>query len=167
MKKSIKIGLIIVIFIVILLTSIIFVFSNIEIKTSLNNPKSRYEQITDEDILSFLKDNNIINSNDIYINYDRDIGLLGPEGNKRYIYKRENESYYYIEISQLSYTSGGKYLGYAYKANEVFYEIDIQDCNYNKDAEFMDERISEVLGNTSNYIVSGTKNNFKLIPVTP
>jgi hypothetical protein len=53
-------------------------------------------------------------------------------------------------------------LGYNYKADEVFYRIDIQDCDYNEDAEYMDERISEVLGNTSNYIVSGQKNNFKL-----
>ena len=163
MKKSIKISLIAVILIAILVVTMIL---NINIKTSLNNQVSNDEQIIDEEILSFLKDNNIINFNDIYINYDRDIGNWGPEGNKKYIYEKENGTYYYVEISPLSYTSSGEYLGYNYNANEVFYKIDIQDCNYNEDAEFMDERISEVLGNTSNYIVSGTKNNFKLIPVT-
>ena len=167
MKKSIKIGLIIVIFITILIPAMIFVFSNIKIKTSLNNQESSYEQITDENILTFLKENNIINSNDIYIAYDRDIGIFGPEGDKRYIYKRENESYYYVEISPLSYTSEGKYWGYTYNANEVFYKIDIQDCNYNEDAEYMDEYISDIFGDISYYIVSGSKNNFKLMSVAP
>ncbi len=162
MKKSIKISLIVFILIAILVAAIIFVFSNIEIKTSLNNQESSKEQITDEDIISFLKYNNIINSSDIYINYDRDIGLFGPEGNQKYIYERENGTYYYVEIGKCSYTTAGEYLGYNYKADEVFYRIDIQDCDYNEDAEYMDERISEVLGNTSNYIVSGQKNNFKL-----
>lgn len=168
MKKSIKISLIVFILIVILVIAIIlFVFSNIEIKTSLNNQESSDEQITDENIITFLKENNIINSNDIYIAYDRDIGIFGPEGDKRYIYKRENESYYYVEISPLSYTSDGEYWGYTYNANEVFYRIDIQDCNYNEDAEYMDECISDMFGDISYYIVSGTKNNFKLILVTP
>ena len=167
MKKSIKIGLIIVIFITILITAMIFVFSNIKIKTSLNNQESSYEQITDENILTFLKENNIINSNDIYITYDRDIGIFGPEGDKRYIYKRENESYYYVEISPLSYTSEGEYWGYTYNANEVFYKIDIQDCNYNEDAEYMDEYISDIFGDISYYIISGSKNNFKLMSVAP
>lgn len=167
MKKSIKIGLIIVIFITILITAMIFVFSNIKIKTSLNNQESSYEQITDENILTFLKENNIINSNDIYIAYDRDIGIFGPEGDKRYIYKRENESYYYVEISPLSYTSEGEYWGYTYNANEVFYKIDIQDCNYNEDAKYMDEYISDIFGDISYYIVSGSKNNFKLMSVAP
>lgn len=167
MKKSIKISLIVFILIAILIAAIIFVFSNIEIKTSLINQESSKEQITDEDIISFLKSNNIINLNDIYINYDSDIGLFGPEGNKKYIYAKENGTYYYVEISPLSYTSGGKYLGYAYKANEVFYKIDIQDCNYKEDAEYMDECISDMFGDISYYIVSGTKNNFKLISITP
>ena len=162
MKKSIKISLIVFILVAILVAAIIFVFSNIEIKTSLNSQESSKEQITDEDIISFLKYNNIINSSDIYINYDRDIGIFGPEGDKKYVYKRENETYYYIEISKLSYTTAGEYSGYNYKADEVFYRIDIQDCDYNEDAKSMDERISEVLGNTSTYIVSGQKNNFKL-----
>ena len=140
MKKSIKIGLIIVIFIPILITAIIFVFSNIKIKPSLNNQESSYEQITDENILTFLKENNIINLNDIYIAYDRDIGIFGPEG---------------------------EYFGYTYNSNEVFYKIDIQDCNYNEYAEYMDEYISDIFGDISYYIVSGTKNNFKLMPISP
>ncbi len=39
-------------------------------------------------MFSSLKENNIINSNDIYVAYDRDIGLFGFEGDKRYIYKK-------------------------------------------------------------------------------
>ena len=125
------------------------------------------EEITDENILYFLKENKIITSYDIYIAYDRDIGNLGPEGDKRYIYKRENGSYYYVEISPLSYTSDGEYLGYNYKANEVFYRIDIQDCDYNEKAEYMDERISDVFGDISYYIVRESKNNLKLMKVIP
>lgn len=78
MKKSIKIGLSVFILIALLGAAIIFVFSNIEIKTSLNTQKTSEEQIVDEDIISFLKENNIINSSDIYTDYDRDIGLWGP-----------------------------------------------------------------------------------------
>ena len=81
MKKSIKIGLTVFILIALLGAAIIFVFSNIKIKISLNTQKSE-EQIANEDIISFLKENDIINSSDIYIDYDSDIGLLGPEGNK-------------------------------------------------------------------------------------
>ena len=162
MKKSIKIGLTVFILIALLGLAIIFVFSNIEIKTSLNNQETGEEQIADEDILSFLKENNIINSSDVYIDYDRDIGLFGPEGNKKYIYERNNGTYYYVEIGKISYTTDGEYSGYTYKAYEVFYRIDIQDCNYD---ETIDERISDVFGNTSNYIVSGQKNNFKLTQI--
>lgn len=159
--------------IALLVVAVIFVFSNIEIKTSSNNQPLNEEGITDrtetidEYILFFLKENTIINPNDVYITYDRDIGLFGPEGHKRYIYKRENESYYYVEICPLSYASDGKYLGYTYKAKEVFYEIDIQDCDYNHDAEYMDERISDMLGDISYYIVSGTNNSFQLTATTP
>lgn len=165
MKKSIKIGLTVFILIALLGAAIIFVFSNIKI--SLNTQKTSEEQIVDEDIISFLKENDIINSSDIYIDYDSDIGLLGPEGNKKYIYERNNGTYYYVEISQLTYTSNGEYMGYTYSANEVFYLIHIQDCEYNPVAEYMDERILEVYGELSYYIVSGAKNNFKLISVTP
>lgn len=167
MKKSIKIGLSVFILIALLGAAIIFVFSNIEIKTSLNTQKTSEEQIVDEDIISFLKENNIINSSDIYTDYDRDIGLWGPEGNKKYIYERNNKTYYYVGIRPLTYTSNGEYMGYNYNANEVFYLIHIQDCEYNPVAKYMDERILEVYGELSYYIVSGAKNNFKLISVTP
>lgn len=162
MKKSAKIGLVILILFVILAVAMIYVLMNIEIKSSLSKRGTNNEQTTDEDILSFLKENNIINSNDIYVAYDRDIGPWGPEGNKRYIYKKDNGSYYYIEISSLSYTKNGEYRGYNYETNEVFYKVGIQDCEYNQVAKFMDERILEVNGEISYYIVSGSKNNLEI-----
>lgn len=162
MKKSVKIGLLILMLFVILALAMIYVLANIEIKSSLSNQGTNNGQTTDEDILSSLKENNIINSNDIYVAYDRDIGLFGPEGDKRYIYKKDNGTYYYVEISSLSYTDDGEYSGYNYEANEVFYKIDIQDCEYNQAAESMDERILEVHGEISYYIVSGSKNNLEV-----
>lgn len=152
--------------ILILALAMIYVLMNIEIKSSLSNHETNNGQTIDEDILSFLKKINVINSNDIYVAYDRDIGLLGPEGDKRYIYKRDNGTYYYVEISSLSYTKDGEYSGYNYEANEVFYKIDIQDCEYNQAAESMDERILEVYGEISYYIVSGSKNNLEIIQIS-
>ena len=165
MKKSVKIVLIILMLFIILALGMIYVLTNIEIKSSFSNPDATNEQTTDEDILSSLKENNIINSNDIYVAYDRDIGLFGPEGDKRYIYKKDDGTYYYVKISSLSYTQDGEYNGYNYKANEVFYVIDIQDCEYNQSANYMDERILEVHGEISYYIVSGSKKNLAIRPI--
>ncbi len=167
MRKGVKICLIVsvsvTILITILIAAIIFIFSNVEVKISLNKQEpSTTDQITDDDILAFLESVDIINENDVYINYDRDIGLFGPEGNKRYIYRRVDESHYYVEISRLSYSSYREISGYEYKPYEVFYKIYIQDCRYNIYSESMDERILERLGDSNKYIVSGKKNDFKL-----
>ncbi len=166
MRKSIKICLIgsisVIVLFSIFIATILLVVSDVEIKVSEDIGTPSVEQTTDDDILAFLESVAIISEDDVYINYDRDIGLFGPEKDKRYIYQRENESYYYIEISPLSYSSYGEYCGYEYKPNEVFYRIDIQDCIYNTNAESMDERISEKLGDTYTYIVNGEKGNYNL-----
>ena len=166
MKRSTKICLIasisVIVLISIFIATVIFIVSNIKIKVSEDKETQSTEQATDNDILAFLESVDIISEDDIYINYDRDIGLFGPENDKRYIYQRANDSYYYIEISPLSYSSHGEYYGYEYEPDEVFYRIDIQDCGYNKNAESMDERISEELGDTCSYIINDEKGNYKI-----
>lgn len=169
MKKSVKISLIVIASIV--LTCVMFVaffavaISNVDFKFEFNlfNDDPDAEENLDEEVLGFLETSDIIKSEDAYKNYDRDIGLFGPEGDKRYVYYRENGSYYYVEINQLSYTVSGEYSGYSYKPGEVFYLIHIQDCEYNGSAESMDERITQTIGDIDKYIVSGEKNNYMIM----
>ena len=133
----------------------------------------------DDDILAFLKTNNVINSDDTYMGVDQDIGILGREGNKRYVYKQadnglddllwtinfgtgaDNE-FYYIEISECGFGSNGEFYGYKYKADETFYLITVIQCNYNGDAEFVSDVVTEVYGEETRYIVSGTDDNLQL-----
>jgi len=168
MKKSLKICLITLIIVIIFSLVIIFLFKNIKVKSSLNNhDNSSSEVYKNENIMSFLKEKNAIKSDDIYMGYDRDIGIFGPEGNKKYVYKRSSETYYYIEIMELSYTVEGNYLGYSYKPNEIFYRLDIQDCTYNESAEYMDNVILEEVGVITSYIVSEQNGNLELTNILP
>lgn len=166
MRKGIKIFLIISISVAVLMTLLIstvtFFITNIEIKFFPDKQEPSIEQTADEDILAFLQSEDVINKNDVYINYDRDIGLFGPEGDKRYIYRRDDMSCYYVEIGQLEFSSHGEFCGYDYKPNEVFYSVIIQDCRYNINAESMDERILDWLGDKRKYIISTSKNDFVL-----
>lgn len=169
MKKSVKTVLIIIASV--LITCVIFiaimavVISNVELKFEFNLFKEDpiAEENFDEDILDFLEASNIINPKDTYKKYDRDIGLFGPEGEKRYVYYRENGSYYYVEINQLFYYGNGEFMGYNYRSGEVFYLISVQDCEYNESAQSMDERITQTIGDVDKYIVSGEKDNYKIM----
>lgn len=125
---------------------------------------SIYEQASDEQILIFLKRNNLIGPNDVYMAYDRDIGLFGLEGPKRYIYEREDKSYYYVEISPMCYTAEGDYMGYVHKPYEIFYLVEIQNCAYDPEAKSVDVRITGRYGRKAYYIVSRVKGGFKLMP---
>ena len=116
----------------------------------------------DDDILAFLKTNNVINSDDTYMGVDQDIGILGREGNKRYVYKQADNEFYYIEISECGFGSNGEFYGYKYKADETFYLITVIQCNYNGDAEFVSDVVTEVYGEETRYIVSGTDDNLQL-----
>ncbi len=55
----------------------------------------------------------------------RHIGILGREGNKRYVYKQADNEFYYIEISECGFGSNGEFYGYKYKADETFYLITV------------------------------------------
>ncbi|MBE6735234.1 MAG: hypothetical protein E7563_07850 [Ruminococcaceae bacterium] len=166
MNKVLKIFLIVfasLLVVVSLLIGALFLFiTNVEIRFNPHKQETVAEQVVDQDILDYLITADVIGEDDVYINYDRDIGLFGPEGDKSYIYRREDNSYYYVEVCQLAYSSRGEYLGYEYEPHEVFYRIDVQDCRYNLNSESMDERIAERLGDKSIYIVSGEKDNFEL-----
>ena len=116
----------------------------------------------DDDILAFLKTNNVINSDDTYMGVDQDIGILGREGNKRYVYKQADNEFYYIEISECGFGSNGEFYGYKYKADETFYLITVIQCNYNGDAEFVSDVVTEVYGEETRYIVSGTDDILQL-----
>ena len=100
----------------------------------------------DDDILAFLKTNNVINSDDTYMGVD----------------KQADNEFYYIEISECGFGSNGEFYGYKYKADETFYLITVIQCNYNGDAEFVSDVVTEVYGEETRYIVSGTDDNLQL-----
>lgn len=161
MKKIIGIIILVTILVTALTVGTLkYLESRIEITSSDN------EEITDQDILDFLKEKNVIKQNDVYKDFHRDVGILGTAGNPYYyIYEREDGSYYYVLVEEYSPRNDTNDIDieYTYKANETYYQIYIQDCIYNEDAEYVDERITEVFGNTIKYIVTGEKGNFELI----
>lgn len=145
----------------IILLVIIILASFININISLDSNDEKEKNISDETILKFLKEENIINSQDIYKTTYSEIGLYGIE-DKEYVYEKNNNSYYVVDIDDYTYASAGEYQGYSYDANEIFYVIKIQDCNYNESVESIDETISERYGQIEYYIISNKNNNLKL-----
>jgi hypothetical protein len=125
------------------------------------------QTITDEDILDFLRDEGgLIGEKDTYIRYDRDIGLFGGEGPKRYVFQKASGSYYYVSVTPLRYSGSGDYCGYQYEADEVFYLIKIQSCRINGNADSMDTVIAQEYGALRRFIVSGPKGSFVLHKAT-
>lgn len=159
MKKSTKIILGVVIAIIFICVLLLIVFNG---KFSSNSQEASKVEGIDKDILLFLKKSNVISKEDKYQDYDQDIGINGAEGSKRYIYERNDKTYYYVAITKLSYSGNGNYGEYSYKSGEIFYKIEIQDCKYNPNAESIDKRILNERGEFSFYVVSGEKKDFKL-----
>ena len=136
----------------------------VSVKTSKDDTTQNVteDSLKDDNILAFLKTNNVINNDDTYMGVDQDIGIFGKEGNKRYVYKQADNEFYYIEISECHFGNEGEFYGYKYKADETFYFITVMQCNYNDDAEFVSDVVTKVYGEETHYIVSGTDDNLQL-----
>lgn len=137
----------------------------VKIKSNLDNNDSQNTSNIDDNILVFLKEQNVINSQDIYKSTYSEIGLYGA-GDKEYIYERNDGSYYVIDIDSFSYSKAGDYRGYSYEAYETFYVVKIQDCDYNEDAKYIDQTISKRDEEIDYYIISNKDNNFELITIS-